>query len=380
MKLSVLLPTRNGARYLRDCIASVLAANLEELELVVSDNASEDNTQEVLAVFADDPRLRTIRQPRPISVTENWTAALEASTGEHLLLLGDDDCLLPGGLDQLAKAHAQLGAPEVLSFEAYGFAFPDALDAGSPAHFSDPLFPHDRRLPREGALSADRRAWSVREFFRFEFTVCPNLQTTLCSRAALERLPKGPFRAPYPDFYAINALLLTTLSWTHLSRKLVAVGISPKSFGRTLKGGGTDAGRAYLGIDTQFDGYLPGTDMLNGMHLTLQHLKSDFPELLADVEISRSNYVYRQLYSWYLSARLGAIDRTELVRRLRLLSVRDWAGFAFELTARFNVDMVRRHARVDDSSAIASVWPNMHPAPEHRSIREFAAWAATQGA
>ncbi len=378
MRLSVLLPTRNGARYLGDCVASVLAAENAELELVVSDNASEDDTQQVLATFAGDPRLRVVRQPQAISVTDNWTAALQAASGDHLLLIGDDDCLLPGGLDELARAHAELGAPEVLSFEAYGFAFPDALDAGSPAHFSDPLFPYDRRLPREGSLPAERRAWSVREFFRFEFTVCPNLQTTLCARAALERLPHGPFREPYPDFYAINALLLTAHSWAHLQRKLVAVGISPKSFGRTLKGGGTEAGRAYLGIDTQFEGYLPGTDMLNGSYLTLAHLKRDFPELLAGVEISRSNYVYRQMYSWILSARLGAIDRRELLRRLRLLSGRDWLGFARELAARVDLDMLKRHARVDDSSAIASVWPNMHPAPEHSSIREFASWAAAQ--
>ena len=65
-------------------------------------------------------------------------------------------------------------------------------------------------------------------------------------------LRTAPFRVPYPDFYAINALLLTAESWVDLPEKLVAVGISPKSFGRTLKGGGTDAGRAYLGIETQF--------------------------------------------------------------------------------------------------------------------------------
>jgi glycosyltransferase involved in cell wall biosynthesis len=124
MKLSVLLPTRNGGRYVGDCVASVLATELENLELVVSDNASEDDTQEVLAAFAGDPRLRIVRQPESISVTDNWTAALQASTGEYVLLLGDDDCLLPGALDQLVAAHAEFGAPEVLSFEAYGFAFP----------------------------------------------------------------------------------------------------------------------------------------------------------------------------------------------------------------------------------------------------------------
>jgi glycosyltransferase involved in cell wall biosynthesis len=380
MKLSVLLPTRNGGRYVGDCIASVLATELENLELVVSDNASEDDTQEVLAAFAGDPRLRIVRQPESISVTDNWTAALQASTGEYVLLLGDDDCLLPGALDQLVAAHAEFGAPEVLSFEAYGFAFPGALDPGSPAHFSDPLFPYDQRLPRQGILAAECRAWSVREFFRFELPLCTNLQTILCSRDALKRLPYGPFREPYPDFYAVNALLLTAHSWVHLPRKLVAVGISPKSFGRTLKHGGTDAGRAYLGIDVQFDGYLPGTDMLNGVYVTLQHLRDDFSSQLAGVEISRSNYVYRQMYSWYLSARLRSIDRAEIVHRLRLLSAHDWIGFLRELTVRLDLDMLRRHARVDDSSAIASVWANMNPAPEHRTIREFAAWAGTQAA
>ena len=272
----------------------MLSSNVDEFELVVSDNASEDHTQEVLARFAADPRPRVLRQDQPLSVTDNWTAALNGSSGEYVLLLGDDDCLLPGSLERLIAAHDELDRPEVLSFEAYGFAFPGALDERSPAYFSDPLLPHDPRLPRRGSIPRELRAWSVRGFFTSNSPVCPNLQTTLCARRALDRLPHGPFRVPYPDFYAINALLLTAESWAHLPEKLVAVGISPKSFGRTLKGGGTDAGRAYLGIETQFEGYLPGTDMLNGTHLTLQHLKNDFPDQLRGVEISRSNYVYRQ--------------------------------------------------------------------------------------
>ena len=43
--------------------------------------------------------------------------------------------------------------------------------------------------------------------------------------------------------------------WAHVSEKLSVVGISPKSFGRTLKGGGTDEGRKYLGIGTEFEGW-----------------------------------------------------------------------------------------------------------------------------
>ncbi len=376
MQLSVLLPTRNGASYLHDCVASVLSSKLDGMELVVSNNASEDETRDVLAAFREDSRLRVLHQPEPIPVNDNWNAALNASQGEYVLQIGDDDCILPGALDSLMETQAELGGPEVLSFDAYGFAFPGALGPDSSAYVSDPLFRYDERMPRDGKLPRECLLWCAKEAFRFQPPFCPNLQSTLFSRAALARLPHGPFGEPYPDFYATIALMLTAQRWVHLRRKRVVVGISPKSFGRTLLGGGTDAGRAYLGIDTQFDGYLPGTDMVNGCHLTLQQLKRDFPRELKNVEISRSDYVYRQLYSWYLFGRLGKIDRTEMIHRLRMLSIKDWAGFAGEMARRFNLDMVRRHAKVDGSNAIASVWTDMVPAPEHGSIGEFAQWAA----
>ena len=60
MKLSILLPTRNGGHQLEDCIRSVLAQPEEALELVISDNASDDVTVEVLRSFAGDPRLKVV--------------------------------------------------------------------------------------------------------------------------------------------------------------------------------------------------------------------------------------------------------------------------------------------------------------------------------
>jgi glycosyltransferase involved in cell wall biosynthesis len=375
MKLSILLPTRNGGSQLEGCVRSVLGEPDDELELVVSDNASDDRTPEILAAFADDPRLRATRQPEPLSVTENWQRTLEAATGDYLMLLGDDDLLLPGAIARLRALIDAHDAPEVVSFEAYGFAFPDALDEGSPAYYSDPLFPYEPKLA-EGTLSPERRLRFVRDFFDFDITFCPNLQTTLASRAVMERLRNGAFREPYPDFYLVNALLLIARSWVHTPDKLTVVGISPKSFGRTLKGGGTDAGRAYLGIDTSFPGYLPGSDMNNGSHLFLQRLAEDYRPELGDTEISRSKYVYRQGYAWYLAFRLGEIDWRELGRRLRMLSGGDWLGFARELGARIGPEMVRRHAKVDESSAIASVWPNMRPIPDVRGIEEFGRWVS----
>lgn len=377
MTISVLLPTRNGGRQLQATIESVLS-HAGDVELVVSDNDSDEETQAVLAQYTADPRMKLTRQPEMLSVTDNWTETMHAATGDYVLLLGDDDCLMPGAVARLETLLAEHDHPDVLSFEAYGFAFPEALGPGSPAYYSDPLFPIDRDRPRGGELSRAERRRHVLDFFDFEITWCPNLQVTLCKREALLGLREAPFREPYPDFYAINALLLVVDRWVHSAERLSVVGISPKSFGRTLKEGGTDEGRQYLKLDTQFPGWLPGTDMINGSYRFLQRLKDDYGPELQGVEISRSNYVYRQGYDWYLNYRLGAIDRAELVRRIRMLSARDIGGFFRELGKRFSPAMVRRHAKVDEHTAIASVWPGMNEIRGVADNAEFAAWAARE--
>ena len=368
----MILPTRNGGALLADCLGSILSQDDPDFEVVVSDNASDDRTPAILDALDDDRRLRVLRQPVPIGVTENWTAALGGAEGEYVLLLGDDDYLLPGAIARLRTLVEEYGRPDCLSFDAWGFAFPGSFGPGTPAHFSDPLFPHRADVPQRGEISPGLRREFVRDFFAFEFRLCPNLQTTLVARAALTGMRHGPFREPYPDFYALHALMLLVDRWVRIAEKLVVVGISTKSFGGTLRGGGSQAGRDYLGIDTRFERMLPGSDMLNGWHRTLDNLARDYAPELNDIAVSRSNYVYRQGYDWYLSYRMGWIDRSELWRRIRLLSPRDLAGFARELARRADLDMIKRHARVDDADAIASVWPNMRALPDVHSVTEFA--------
>src|SRR4051794_2059994 len=122
MKISILLPTRNGGDQLETCVRSVLDQSDAELELVVSDNASDAPTREVLVSF-DDPRLTLVRQEEMLSVTDNWSATLNAATGDYVLLIGDDDALLPGSVNRMLTLLEEFARPDVLSFEAYGFAF-----------------------------------------------------------------------------------------------------------------------------------------------------------------------------------------------------------------------------------------------------------------
>ena len=52
MKFSVLLPTRNGGKYLKSCIESVLSQDYKDMELIVFDNANTDNTAEVVNSYS----------------------------------------------------------------------------------------------------------------------------------------------------------------------------------------------------------------------------------------------------------------------------------------------------------------------------------------
>jgi hypothetical protein len=92
--VSIGLPTFNRASLLGRAVDSVLAQTHRDVELIVSDNASTDNTETLCRErAASDPRLRYIRQPANRGPTANFDATLHAARGEHFMWLSDDDWL-----------------------------------------------------------------------------------------------------------------------------------------------------------------------------------------------------------------------------------------------------------------------------------------------
>jgi len=93
-KLTVIIPTRERADTLFHTLRTVLEQEYENLEIIVSDNASIDNTRQVVSQFTD-VRLRYINTGNRIGMSENWEFALSHVTGDFVMFLGDDDGLLP---------------------------------------------------------------------------------------------------------------------------------------------------------------------------------------------------------------------------------------------------------------------------------------------
>ncbi len=88
MKLSFVIPTRNQAGFIRECIDSCLAQNIPDSEILVLDGASTDGTQEVLASYGDKIRWRS-QKDRGQSDAINQ--GIEMAKGELIAWINSDD-------------------------------------------------------------------------------------------------------------------------------------------------------------------------------------------------------------------------------------------------------------------------------------------------
>ena len=93
-KVSLCIPVYNGARFLAETMRSALAQDYADFELVVSDNASTDETPQVVAGF-DDPRIVYSRSERNLGPVGNFNRCLELARGRYTKILCADDLLYP---------------------------------------------------------------------------------------------------------------------------------------------------------------------------------------------------------------------------------------------------------------------------------------------
>lgn len=110
-KVSVVLPAYNAAPFLASSIGSALEQTMPDFELLVLDNASTDDTPEVVARFTD-PRIRYVRNPENRGFAGNVKLGFELARGKYVTLLGADDLFEPTFLERTSSfldAHEDVG-------------------------------------------------------------------------------------------------------------------------------------------------------------------------------------------------------------------------------------------------------------------------------
>lgn len=122
-KFTIIIPTRERADTLEYTLANVVAQDYDNFEVLVSDNASNDNTSEVVRRFMDThANVKYINTKKRLSMSHNWEFALKHVDEGWMAFLGDDDGLLPGALTYLDGIIKEIGLCAITS-AAIGFTW-----------------------------------------------------------------------------------------------------------------------------------------------------------------------------------------------------------------------------------------------------------------
>lgn len=227
---SILLPTKDRLDLLQCAVKSILMQSYDNWELIISDNCSKEDI-ETWVDGIGDARIKYIRQVSPISVTENWNATNECANGDYMIMLGDDDALLPNALRILAEKITSYNYPELIVFPAYLYLQPnvDPVLTGGDLQKVFPLaeYSQEQLLDKEGRIKL------VSDCCRFERSFGYNMQF-YCYSKELEKAVEvyGNFyEPPYPDYYTASLMLYIAERVLHIKDEITIIGVTPKSYG-----------------------------------------------------------------------------------------------------------------------------------------------------
>lgn len=102
--VTIAIPTYNRARFITEAIRSAQAQTYRNIEILVVDNCSTDNTR-LIVESIKDKRLKYCRNPKNIGMKNNWNKCVQLAKGQFILILGDDDILYPDFVDETIKIY-----------------------------------------------------------------------------------------------------------------------------------------------------------------------------------------------------------------------------------------------------------------------------------
>lgn len=108
---SVVIPTYNRASFLEATLQTVFKQTYPHYEIIVVDNASTDNTEELLQPYIQHGRIRFIRHERNLERARSRNTGMSAARGDFVTLLDSDDFMYPNNLAdaaEFAKSHPEL--------------------------------------------------------------------------------------------------------------------------------------------------------------------------------------------------------------------------------------------------------------------------------
>jgi glycosyltransferase involved in cell wall biosynthesis len=224
-RFSVVLPTRERAHTLRHSLQTCLDQDFEDYEVIVCDNHSSPATRQVVEEAAS-PRVRYVRAPEPLAMSNNWELALAHATGEYVTVLGDDDGLLSHALRELDRLITRTAA-RVVRWGAAFYLWPTIVLEGEANHLTVPLGRGLETVDGAAAIAA------VIDFRKF-YTALPMIYNSVIHRDLIDAARAGAgrvFANHCPDIYSGFVFAYLAGSYLSVEAPMSVSGLSGNSTG-----------------------------------------------------------------------------------------------------------------------------------------------------
>jgi len=115
-RFTIVLPVRNGANFVAAAIESVLSQTYDQFELSILENGSTDDTPAIVQAYRG-PRVTVYPSSQPLTMEHNWRRILDLPLAEFMTILGHDDLLYAGFLQEIVQLVK--GYPEASLYQTH---------------------------------------------------------------------------------------------------------------------------------------------------------------------------------------------------------------------------------------------------------------------
>ena len=304
--ISVIIPTRERVQTLSHTLRTALAQASDRYEIIVSDNASEDNTRAAVAAIGD-VRIRYINTGARLSMCDNYDFALSHARGRYVVIIGDDDAVLPGRLDALIERIEATTEPVIFMWPLHIYDWPTATEPAALDYYASPQ--------AETTLDLREKARTVVRLGGWKYYELPSPYHSAVPRVFLDAIRDRTgrvFHSTQPDVFTAMALPAFTSTAINLGSGVTMNGRSPKSNGKDFTKGGS--GGNLVRFLSEYGDYdlartlYPGVSMrANMIPDAILKAKELFPSLYADVPFGYSAM-------WGYVARLRFVGHFQILR------------------------------------------------------------------
>jgi GT2 family glycosyltransferase len=286
--LSIIIPTRERAAYLGYCIQTCTANSNPNLEILVLDNASTDNTPEVVARITDT-RVRYIRNPTRLSMRDNFEKGIQESQGDVICFIGDDDGVMPNAVDTALELFKNHNVEAVSAARAHYF-WPDLLSSRR----DTALLPRRRGIKILDSKSELRHVLNDADYYRL-----PCLYHGFVKRSVVERIRVRQgrfFLSSQVDMFSAIALSMEGIRYAFSESPLVINGGSSRSNGASHFGGGDNKEKSLWKQEDDV-GFLPGFESCltvaaliveSAIRYCQAHQLSDIAQVLDPIQLNQA--------------------------------------------------------------------------------------------